>query len=286
MDTRQPMYLYRAVFKDLVEYYKNSPNKIPELEGRHFVKFERLNPYAYEHNKRYLHFLDNRVNSKQYAESLELSTKRETCVLIFKFDPNIIESCRTTGKFIVKEETYLSPEETIDLNEYIIPAELYNPAVNFVGVLEKDTNKNEPNVFAVLPESEVEYYATNLDYANGLEYTQEQEIVKLLDPESLQYNERAIHLFSSQDQAKEYLKSIKKPEFRGEVVPFSIDQSVLDCCFSFETKLGVTSSTPAKKEYLMPISQMTTDYYYEEGNASQKQVVSYDPDNYRGDWFF
>lgn len=286
MDTRQPVYLYRAIFKDLLDDYKNNPDNIPELEGRNFLQFERLNPYPYEKDKRYMHFLDNRVNSKQYAESLEHATKRETCVVKFKFDSSVIDACRTTGKFIIKERTIVRPEETIELNEYIIPAELYNPAVNFVGVLEKDTNKKEPNVFAVLPESEVEYYATNLDYANGLEYKQEQAVVKVLDPESLKYNERALHLFSSKKQAEEYLSSIKDLDFRGVVVPFSIDQSVLNCCFSFESGLGVTASSKAEKEYLMPVSMMTTDYYYEESNASQKNVISYDPDDYSDGWFF
>lgn len=286
MAKNKPVYLYRSVYKSLVEQYKNDPSQIPNLEGRNFTQYSRLNPYPYKKDKRYMHFFDSRVYAKQYAENTELETGKETCVLVFKFDPAVIDSCRTRGKFITRRSIVADGEEYIELNEYIIPAEEYVPAVNFVGVLEKDTGKPEPNVYAVLPESEVEYYATNPAAANGLEYQKEKAVAAQLAPESLKYKEKAVHLFASKKQAEAYKKSLAGSDERYELVPFSIDKSVLDCCFAFSSGLGVSASTPADKEYLMPISEMKTDYYYESSNESQANKFRYDPDDYSSNWFF
>lgn len=287
MTQNQPVYLYRSVYKKLLDSYKNNPSQIPNLEGKNFKQYKRLNPYPYESDKRYLHFFDSRVYAKQYAENTELETRDETCVLVFKFDPRVVDECRTRGKFITKRSISSSGEEYIELNEYIIPADKYDPAVNFVGVLEKDSQKPEPNVYAVLPETEIEYYATNLDNANGLEYQSEEAVASKLAPESLAYKERAVHLFASKKQADAYRIALSKSsETRFSTVPFSIDKSLLDCCFSFSSGLGVSESVSADKEYLMPISQMTTEHYYEESNESQADKFRYDPDDYSSSWFF
>ena len=137
-----------------------------------------------------------------------------------------------------------------------------------------------------MPEEEVEYYATNPSAANGLEYQSEEAVTSKLAPESLQYKEKAVHLFASKAQAEAYKKSLVGSGVRYDLVPFSIDQSVLDCCFSFSSGLGVSASTPADKEYLMPVSEMKTDYYYENSNESQANKFRYDPDDYSSSWFF
>jgi len=259
----KPKYLYRTFFKKYLDAYKNNPNVIPDLEGRNFKQFKDLNPFPYEDDRKYLHFFDTRYPVKQYAEDLERELDEETCIAIFQFDDSIVEQCRTLGKFRV------SNVMCKEFNEYIIPLELYDPKKHFVGLLEPAPSTKKPNVYAILQDNQIEHYATNLSQADGFEYVFEEQVARLVEG---QQKVRAVHLYSSKDEAQRVLSADPEFEFDHDIVPFSVDSAILQ-----QYRFNVPGSRNA--HYLVPLSELSEENYVEQGKAEKPQIA-YDPDDY------
>lgn len=257
-----PVYLYRAITYDHLSLYRNNPEKIPNLKGKAFAEYKKehdLIPYPYENNVKYLHFFDSREVAKQYAKSLEADVNRKTCIAMFKFDRAALEKFKTIGKFENSDGSYSL------VGEYIMPLSEYDPAKHFAGVMEVSDKK--PNVFAVLGEEECEFYATNLAAADGNEYLSDERVKPLL---AEGYAERAIHLYSSRDDAEDAIADGS----HDVVIPFFVEESVL--------KPFKIPFSDGSDEYLLPLSLMTEENYVEEGYVplKSKEERWSDPDDY------
>ena len=299
MEEKLPKYLYRSLKLEYLDMYMKNPSEIPFLEGRNFKKYSHLNPFPYQDDVRYMHFFDEREMAKGYA--LDSSTNGKYIaphiVCVFKFPEEILRACRTDGLFGFYTKSGRDAFETH--NEYIIPAELYNPAEHFVGVLEKSLMP-EPNVYAVVGCDEVESFATDLSSVVGREYLGEYVGVDNYTRSLLSSGEifhgsknlkrvlsgfegdtRAIEMFSKKEDAVASLKShfSYNPEAGWSpmsvmdimpginalyastrtVVPFYVDPEILK-----QFNMGETSR--GGSEYLIPIDYLTEENYFETGN--------------------
>lgn len=299
MEKRLPKYLYRSIKLEYLDMYKNNPNAIPFLEGKHFKQFNHLNPYSYQDDVRYMHFFDEREMAKGYA--LDSSTngkfKAPHIVCVFKFPEEILTSCRTDGLFGFYTKSGRDAFETH--NEYIIPAELYDPAQHFVGVLERSAME-KPNAYAVVRRDEIEKFATDLSSVVGREYLDEYEGLdnytrSLLSAGDifhgsrnlknmtygLEGDTRAIEMFERKEDALASLNSHFEYNPKAgwnpmsvmdimpgvnavfssnhTVVPFYVDPLILDMFKMGQTKRGGI-------EYLIPIEYLIELNYYETGN--------------------
>lgn len=301
MDNELPepeyLYLYRSIKLEYLELYKNNPSEIPYLEGKYFKQYNHLNPYPYEDEVRYMHFFDEREMAKGYAKnsSEEGDFMAPHIVCVFKFPKEILKSCRTDGLFGF--ESTIGRNILEAHNEYIIPAQIYNPAEHFVGVLEKSPI-SAPNVYAVVSRDEVDKFATDISSVDGREYMGEysylddyvksyiqkgdiahgsKNLKRVLS--NLESEIKAIEMFSKKEAAEASLKShfsINPDNWsirimdamsgansafysNHTIIPFYVDPSVLE-----QFKIG--ESIRGGNEYLIPIQYLTEENYYETGN--------------------
>ena len=299
MTEKLPKYLYRSIKLEYLDMYRENPDAIPYLEGKNFKQFKHLNPYPYKNDVRYMHFFDEREMAKGYAYDSSTNGKYVAphIVCVFQFPDEILRSCRTDGLFGFYTKSGRDRFETH--NEYIIPAELYNPAEHFVGVLRKSPMA-APNAYAVVPSDEVEKYATDLASVTGREYFGEyrgldnyvksnyesgaitsgsNNLKKVLD--GFKSDTKALVMYSKEADAI----SAKNSHFsynpqmgwsplrvidvmsgvnavyasKHSVIPFYVDNLILDMFDMGETKSG-------GREYLIPIEYLIEANYYETGN--------------------
>ena len=299
MEKKLPKFLYRSIRLDYLDMYKNNPSAIPNLEGRNFKQFSYLNPFPYEDDVRYMHFFDEREMAKGYAADSSTNGKfvAPHIVCVFKFPEEILRTCRTDGLFGFYTKSGKDRFETH--NEYIIPAELYDPAEHFVGVLQRSPME-KPNVYAVVRCDEVESYASDISSVYGREYMGEYVDLDAYTKTLLQSGEitfgsdnlkrvlegfngdtKAIIMYSKKQDAiyarnshfscsptntwNQYMAmdimSGVNATFAAshQVIPFYVDQYILDMFKMGESKFY-------GQEYLIPIEYLIEANYYETGN--------------------
>lgn len=269
--------LYRVIPKEKVKFYKEDPSKITKLRGSEFKKFEKCKDFVYDSTKKYIHFFDSRAMAKIYCQISE-EKYGEHEIVKFVFDEDYLKDHRVpclfgTGLNGMNEEW----------DEYIIPFEDYDPKINFVGVLTSDENKPYPNVYALIDKKEVEFYATDLEKANGFEYKKERALAGVFKDIS----DRAIHLYRSKEKVgklkKNYYDLISEPisSYKGYarfdaieryslnnkiyedsmmIIPFWVDED--------ELSKWVIPAEGYENQYLVPLSVLKEENYIEEGKGS------------------
>lgn len=129
---------FRAIRSDLVDFYVSDPNKIPDIEGTHFIALnsvKKFNNCGYDADKKYLHFFPSERMAENYAKGLaqELSKKEyrpiNFSVVGFFLPPEILANYSFFGVYErANGETFLQ-------NEFIVPIDLYDPSLHFVKVM-------------------------------------------------------------------------------------------------------------------------------------------------------
>lgn len=301
MEQKLPKFLYRSVKLEYLDLYISNPSAIPYLEGKCFKQFSHLNPYPYEDETRYMHFFDRREMAKGYAIDSSINGKyaADHVVCVFQFPDEILREHRTDGLFGFYTKSGRDAYEMH--NEYIIPADLYVPEFNFVGVLER-SQLPEPNVYAVVNRAEIESYATDLSQAGGCEYLGEypyldsyvkgkldagtivhgsQKLSQMFS--HMEEQPRAIELFSSKQAAINSLNShfsynpqscagwsgIKIMDvISGVNAVFANQNAVIPFYIAPEIleQFKIGESPRGGFEYLVPLECLSEENYFETGN--------------------
>ena len=139
-------FVYRAIEKNKLDLYKNSPEQIPNISGAYFIKLneEKQNGVythrTYDEDTKYLHFFGDKEQAVTYGMGLVKSLEKDVCVIKCVFDKELLDETTGTGFYEVEGRPF-QPASFEKRVEYAIPLENYDPKVNFVGVVE-DSQQN------------------------------------------------------------------------------------------------------------------------------------------------
>ncbi len=124
---------YRAIFDEVLDFYRTDVSQIPNLDGAHFMSLgEGRNTCDYLPDQKYLHFFPDKEAAVGYGEDLVRETGKPVSVVAFYFDEEVLRHCTFTG-------TYTSADyrRQIKQEEYIIPLELFDAKENMLDVVAK-----------------------------------------------------------------------------------------------------------------------------------------------------
>ena len=130
---------YRAIIDDVLPLYTEDPEQIPDLTGEHFSMLGKGNNHDYVPEKKYLHFFPKLDSAQSYANALASELGKKVSVVGFHFDQTVLDNFKFVGKYRT-DGYYIS---FLELDEYIIPIELYDPNLNYLGVVSKGEVKKK-----------------------------------------------------------------------------------------------------------------------------------------------
>ena len=135
IDEKKKPNAYRVIPAELLQLYLESPDKIPNLEGSNFKSGKNeLNDFQYDQNKRYLHFFQDEYDAFCYLEENSNFKQDEAIVLAFHFDEKFLEAHKQKGYY----HNHIQTNRSEDRVEYIMEADDYDPAENYIGIVDRD----------------------------------------------------------------------------------------------------------------------------------------------------